>query len=183
MAIEKPVGIDAAIDEAARAMTHGAPSDALRANVLRQIAAPLPGAAAWRPLAAAAAAFAIVAASVVWQWAGRPDVPGPPDRLAAVDPVPAQSTPAGAPSATVAPVMPRAAAPRPVASRSGRRVARQSPGPADMVSAVDITPLAIAPVSPEEIEVDAVTVLRDIDIAPIAIRALAIAQVAGDQVE
>jgi len=48
---------------------------------------------------------------------------------------------------------------------------------------VDIDPLAIAPVSPKEIEVDAVTAPPGIDIAPIAIRPLAIAQVAGDQVE
>ena len=52
-----------------------------------------------------------------------------------------------------------------------------------MPDAVDIDPLAIAPVSPEEIKVDAVTAPPGIDIAPIAIRPLAIAQVAGDQVE
>ena len=52
-----------------------------------------------------------------------------------------------------------------------------------MPGAVDISPLAIAPVSPEEIEVDAVTALPGVDIAPIAIRPLAIGQVAGDQVE
>jgi hypothetical protein len=184
MAIDKSAGIDAAIDDAARAMTDAAPSDALRANVVRRIAVPASRTPAWRPLAAAAAAFAIVAASVVWQWAVRPGVSEVPRRSAAIDPVPEPSTQAGAPRAgAAAPVIPPETAPVAEASRSRGRIARQSPGPAGVPDAVDIDPLAIAPVSPEEIEVTAVTALPGIDIAPIAIRPLAIAQVAGDQVE
>jgi len=120
----------------------------------------------------------------VWQWAVRPGVPEVPRRSAAINPEPEPSTSASAPRAgAAAPVTLRETAPVAEAPRSRGRIARQSPGPAGVPDTVDIPPLAIAPVSPEEIELAEATLPPGVDIAPIAIRPLAINQVAGDQVE
>jgi hypothetical protein len=174
-------GVDALVNDVARAMTDGTPSEALRANVVRRIGGPVPRTYSWRPLVAAAAAVAVVAVSALWQWSGRTDVPDSPDRVA-IDPAPPPSARDAAPAAglTVSAVV---GVQEPAASRSPLRVGRQTPGLASEPGALDIAPLTIDPVGPAEIEVAAAAGPADVDIAPIAIRPLAIGRLDGDQLE
>jgi len=179
MDADKPREVDALIDGVARAMTAGEPSDALRAKVLRQIAAAASAAAPsrtipWRPWAAAAAAVVVVA-TVVWQLDDRAVVRQVPDRAAA--------NVAAPPDAAVTMTARPPASLDQAAARAVRQVARQSPGPVDEARTVAIAPLAIDPLRPSPLVAETGRPLDDIEIDPIPIRPLALGALASNDVE
>ena len=197
MDADKPRDVDALIDGVARAMTGGEPSDALRAEVLRQIAvaasaaaAPPPRAITWRPWAVAAAGVVVVAA-VVWQldgWNGKRNdsaaVRQVPDRAAANVPAPARPAAGAAPRDAAVTVTAREPASfDQAAPRAVPPAARQSSGPVDEASTVAIAPLAIDPLRPAALVAETGLPLDDIEIDPIPIRPLALGALASDDVE
>jgi hypothetical protein len=182
MATDRSAGIDAAIDDAARAMTAPPPPEALRRAVLDRVAAPPSGRGWWAGprLGVAAAAVVLVMAGVHWMSrhapvmppSGGPGVASPANTAASRDPVvPAAASPSGVRAATPATGM-----------RRGPRVLRRTATVVVPPSTIDVTPVAIVPLGTEAVVVEPVPVPAAIAIAPIAVSPLSIG-VAGDALE
>jgi len=146
MAIEKPAGIDAAIDDAARAMT----------------ATPAPAAL-------------LVMAGVHWISRPAPVMPASGDPVVAPEAMRAATPDPVAPAAASPPRVARAAPPATVVRRSPVAL-RRSAGGVVAASTIEVTPVAIAPLSSEGVVVvELVPVPDAIDIMPIAVSPLSIA--------
>lgn len=181
MAIDRSAGIDAAIDDAARAMTATPPPEALRRAVLERVETPAGrGSWAWPRLGAAIAAVVLVMAVVQWMSHPAPVMPvtgGPavaPANAASRDPVaPAGASPPGV-SPTVTPA---------TVARRGPVVLRRTASGVVPPSTIDVTPVAIVPLGTEAaVVVEPVPVPAAIDITPIAVSPLSIG-VARDALE
>jgi hypothetical protein len=183
MAIEKPAGIDAAIDDAARAMTATPAPAALRGAVLARVAAPAGrGLWAWPRLGAVAAAALLVMAGVHWISRPAPVMPASGDPVVAPEAMTAATPDPVAPAAASPPRVARAAPPATVVRRSPVAL-RRSAGGVVAASTIEVTPVAIAPLSSEGVVVvELVPVPDALDIMPIAVLPLSIGG-AGDALE
>ena len=179
MAIERTGGVDAAIDGAARAMTAAAPPPSLRLAVSARVAvAPGLGLTAATWLGAASAALVVVVAAVLWMSGpspvSTPDTGGMPVTTAAT-PAPVGAGAVATPEAVRAPTPARVV--RRDSSVTQRPAARTVPP-----STIEVTPVAIVPLSTEAVAVEPVPAPEAIEITPIAVAPLSIG-VAGGALE
>ena len=177
MAIERTGGVDAAIDDAARAMTAAVPPPSLRLAISTRVTvAPGLGPTVTPWLGVAAAAIVVVVAAVLWM--SRPSPVSTP-ATGGMPPTTA-AAPVGA-AAVPPPQVVRAAAPVRVVPRDSSVTRRTAPRTVPP-STIEVTPVAIVPLSTEAVVVEPVPAPEAIEITPIAVAPLLIG-VAGDALE